>query len=322
MNNFFKSSLCEKLNIDYPIIQGGMAWVATGELAGSVSRAGGLGIIGAGNAPAESVEAEIDKAREITDNPVAVNLMLLSPHIEDVIDLVLEKNVPIVTTGAGNPGKYVEKLKQGSVKIIPVVSSVALAKRLSRLDITAVIAEGNEAGGHVGQLGTMALVPQIVDSVDLPVIAAGGIGDARGLLAAFNLGAEAVQMGTRFVCSQECKADPDYKQAIINARDRDAVLTGRTTGHPVRTLKNKLTREIHKMEKEGVDPQKIEAEAEGALREAVVEGNVERGSVMAGQIAGMIEEEVPVEDIIINIISQAEDLMNSQCESFRRGVNE
>ncbi len=319
MNDVFRTKLCKKLNIDYPIIQGGMAWVATGELAGAVSQAGGLGVIGAGNATADKVEQEIDKARDITDNPIAVNLMLLSPHIEEVIDLVLEKDVSIVTTGAGNPGKYVEKLKEGNLKIIPVVSSVALAKRLSRLDVTAFIAEGNEAGGHVGELGTMTLVPQIVDSVDLPVIAAGGIGDARGLLAAFQLGAEAVQMGTRFVCSHECKVAPEYKKAIIDARDRDAVVTGRSTGHPVRTLKNKLTRKIHEMEKKGVDPDEIEAKAEGSLRSAAVEGNVENGSVMAGQVSGMIEEEVAVKEIINNIIFQAEELLSDQCEKFQEG---
>ena len=318
MSNFFRTSLCEELNIEYPIIQGGMAWVATGELSGAVSAAGGLGVIGAGNAPAERISDEIDKAREITDNPIAVNIMLLSPHVEDIVDLVIDKDVPIVTTGAGNPGKYIDELREAGIKVIPVVSSSALARRLTRLDITAVIAEGNEAGGHIGQLGSIALIPQIVDKVDIPVVAAGGIADARGLLAAFNLGAEAVQMGTRFICAEECTASEEYKKAIIGARDRDAVVTGRSTGHPVRTLKNKLTHKIHKLEEKGAEQDRIEELAQGSLRQAVKDGDIDQGSVMAGQISGMVDRISSAEDILTEIMTEAEDMLSSQCSSYRR----
>ncbi len=319
MNNYFHTSLCKKLGIDYPIFQGGMAWVATGELAGAVSQAGGLGIIGAGNAPPKIVSREIEKVREITEKPFGINIMLLSPWVEEVVDLVLRKEVPVVTTGAGNPGKYIEKLRAAGIHVIPVVSSCALARRLSRLDITAVIAEGNEAGGHVGRLGSMALLPQIADSIDLPVIAAGGIADARGFLAAFNLGAEAVQMGTRFVCSEECTADEAFKEAIIGARDRDAVVTGRSTGHPVRTIKNKLTRKIHTLEEEGADSEEIEKLAEGSLRRAAREGDIEKGSVMAGQISGMISNIRPAREIIEDILQRAEAIIDRQCNTFQEG---
>ncbi len=318
MNDLFYTPLCEKLGIRYPIIQGGMAWVATGELAGAVSEAGGLGVIGAGRAPAEEIAEEIDKVRSMTDNPFAVNLMLMSEHIDELVDLVISKEIPIVTTGAGNPGKYMDRLQSAGIKVIPVVSSAALARRLNRFDITAVIAEGNEAGGHIGEMGTIALIPQIADSVDIPVIAAGGIADGRGLLAAFHLGAQAVQMGTRFVCAAECQAADEYKNAIIDARDRDAVVTGRATGHPVRTIKNKLTRKLHKLEENGKEDE-LEKEAQGALRRAVIEGDIEQGSVMAGQISGMIESEISSEKIIEEIIAEAEEILDSDCREFREG---
>ncbi|MGM0419365.1 MAG: enoyl-[acyl-carrier-protein] reductase FabK [Bacillota bacterium] len=313
----FKTEICEKLGIEYPIFQGGMAWAATGELAGAVSKAGGLGIIGAGNAPAEVIAEEIKKVREITDKPFGVNVMLLSPFAQDIVDLVVSENVPVVTTGAGNPGKYIDKFHQGGCKVIPVVSSVALAKRMARLNIAGVIAEGSEAGGHIGDLTTMALVPQVTDAIDIPVIAAGGIADGRGLLASFFLGAQAVQLGTRFVCAEECIAHADYKEKIIKARDRDAIVSGRSTGHPVRTLKNTLTRKLEKMETGSASKDEIEAVASDALRQAVREGNVDTGSVMAGQISGLISEVKPARQIIHNIFSDAEKIMKAGCSQLK-----
>jgi enoyl-[acyl-carrier protein] reductase II len=306
-----KTELCDLLEIEKPIIQGGMAWVATGELAAAVSNAGGLGVIGAGSAPADVIEKEIDKVRKLTDKPFGLNIMLLSPFAEDIIDLAIEKEVPVITTGAGNPGKYVKRFQEIGSKVIPVVPSVALAKRMARLDVDAVIAEGTEAGGHVGELTTMALVPQVVDAVDIPVIAAGGVGDGRGLAAILALGASGVQIGTRFVCSEECTASLNFKKAIVGARDRDAVVTGRSTGHPVRNLKNKLTKEMDKLESQGVDPKKIEEIGSGKLRDAVIDGNVKEGSVMAGQISGMISEIKSVKEIIEEILLKAEETIKS-----------
>lgn len=304
-----QNELCDLLDIEYPIIQGGMAWVATGELASAVSQTGGLGIIGAGNAPAEVVREEIRKVKEVTDNPFGVNVMLLSPHVDEVVEVVVEEEVPVVTTGAGNPAKYLDDFKSVGAKVIPVVPSVALARRMARYGVDAVIAEGNEAGGHIGRLNTMALVPQIVDAIDLPVIAAGGIADGRGFTAALTLGAKGVQMGTRFVCTEECIAHDDYKEAIINARDRDAVVTGRSTGHPVRNLKNKLTRQIQKLEDEDADKERIEELGIGRLKQAVIDGDVEEGSVMAGQVAGMIAEIKPAAEIIDGIIEESKDIL-------------
>ncbi len=300
-----ENRLTELLDIKYPIIQGGMAWVATGELAAAVSKAGGLGIIGSGNAPADIIRQEIKKVKEETDKPFAVNIMLLSPFVDDIVNLVIEEKVPVVTTGAGNPGKYIDRFKAIGTKVIPVVPSVALAKRMQRLNVDAIIAEGNEAGGHIGDLATMALIPQIVDAVDLPVIAAGGIADGRGLLAALALGADGVQIGTRFVCSTECTAHSNYKEAIINARDRDAVVTGRSTGHPVRNLKNKLSKAMADLEKKGASKEEVEEFGAGKLRVAAIEGEINQGSVMAGQIAGMVKEIKPVKNIIEEIVSQA-----------------
>ncbi|MDZ7672234.1 MAG: enoyl-[acyl-carrier-protein] reductase FabK [Halanaerobiales bacterium] len=300
---YLNTEICDLFDIKYPVVQGGMAWVATGELAAAVSKAGGLGTIGAGNAPKDVIKEEIRKVKEVTDNNFAVNIMLLSPFAKDIVDLVIEENVPIVTTGAGNPGKFIDRFKKNNIKVVPVVSSVALAKRLVRTGVDAVIAEGTEAGGHIGDLTTMTLVPQLVDAIDIPVIAAGGVADGRGFAAALSLGASGVQMGTRFVCANESIAHKKYKEAIINARDRDAVVTGRSTGHPVRNLKNQLTRKIDKLEQEGVDKEKIEEIGSGKLREAVIEGNIDNGSVMAGQIAGMVTDILPVKEIINNIIS-------------------
>jgi enoyl-[acyl-carrier protein] reductase II len=314
---YLKTKLCDLFDIKYPILQGGMAWVATGELAAAVSKAGGLGIIGAGNAPKDVIREEIKKVKKVTDNNFAVNVMLLSPFVDDIVELVIEEEVPIVTTGAGNPGKYIERFKENNIKVVPVVSSVALAKRLVRTGVDAVIAEGTEAGGHIGDLTTMTMIPQLVDAIDVPVIAAGGIGDGRGFAAVLSLGADGVQMGTRFVCSKECTAHQDYKEAIISARDRDAVVTGRSTGHPVRNLKNRLTRKIDNMEKEGVDKETIEEMGSGKLREAAREGNIETGSVMAGQIAGMVDEILPVEEIINNIISETIEIINKNYDYIR-----
>ncbi len=301
-----KTRLCEILNIKYPIFQGGMAWVATAELAAAVSEAGGLGMIGAGNAPGEVVEKEILKAKNMTDKPFGVNIMLLSPFVEEVVDVVCKHNVPVVTTGAGNPGKFMSKFKSVGTKVIPVVPSVALAKRMETLGADAIVVEGTEAGGHVGELTTMALVPQIVDSVNIPVIAAGGIADGRGVLAAVSLGAEGVQIGTRFICSDECTAHGNYKQRVLKAKDRDAIVTARVTGHPVRGLKNKLTREFIKLEKNGATAGEIEELGKGKLRTAVIEGDIENGSIMAGQIAGMVTKIQPCKEIIEEIIAEAE----------------
>src|SRR6056297_109692 len=302
-----KTELCDLLEIEKPIIQGGMAWVATGELAAAVSIAGGLGIIGAGNAPADVIRKEIEKLRELTDKPFGLNIMLLSPFADDIIELAIEKKVPVITTGAGNPGKHVKRFQEVGSKVIPVVPSVALARRMERLNVDAVIVEGTEAGGHIGELATMALVPQVVDAVEIPVIAAGGVADGRGLAAVLALGAKGVQIGTRFVCSEECTASKNFKEAIVGARDRDAVVTGRSTGHPVRNLKNKLTKEIDKLEKNGADPKTIEELGSGKLRDAVIDGDTKEGSVMAGQIAGMISEIKSVQEILDELLLAAEN---------------
>ncbi|MTI61091.1 MAG: enoyl-[acyl-carrier-protein] reductase FabK [Firmicutes bacterium] len=305
----FRNRLTKILEIDLPIIQGGMAWVATGELAAAVSQAGGLGVIGAGNAPADVIRKEINKVKEKTSKPYAVNIMLLSPFVDDIVDLLIEEKVPVVTTGAGNPGKYIERFKKIGTKVIPVVPSVALARRMEKIGADCLIAEGTEAGGHIGELTTISLIPQIVDAVNIPVIAAGGIADGRGMAAAMALGAEGVQLGTRFVCSKECTAHENFKKAIIDARDRDAVVTGRVTGHPVRNLKNDLTREIQKLERKGASKDEIEELGTGRLRLAVKEGDINQGSVMAGQIAGLINDIQPVELIINNIIEETDGIL-------------
>lgn len=302
----FNTRLCELLNIKYPIIQGGMAWAATHELAQAVSEAGGLGIIAAGNAPKDVIREEIKKLRESTDKPFGVNIMLMSPFADDIMDLVCEEKVPVVTTGAGNPGKYISKLKSSGIKVIPVVPTVALARRLEREGADALIVEGTEAGGHIGELTTMALVPQISSAVNIPVIAAGGIADGRGFLAALSLGAEAVQIGTRFVCSTECIAHDNYKEKIIKAKDRDAIVTGRSTGYPVRVLKNKFTKDYLKLEEEGIPFEELEKLGAGRLRSAVIDGDMDNGSVMAGQVAGVISDVKSCKDIILNIINEAE----------------
>ena len=292
-----KNRVCELLKIDYPLIQGGMAWVATAELAAAVSNAGGIGLIAAGNAPADYVRDQIRQARTMTDKPFGVNVMLLSPFAEDVIQLLLEERVQVVTTGAGNPAKFIPALREVGTVVIPVVPSVALALKMQKSGADAVVAEGCEAGGHIGELTTMTLIPMIADAVDIPVIAAGGIADSRGVKAAFALGADGVQVGTRFICSDECAVHQNYKDMVVAAKDRDAVVTGRFTGHPVRTLKNKATRMMDKIEKEG-DVEAFEKLGAGALRAAVVDGDTQMGSVMAGQSAGLIRDIKPCRQIV------------------------
>ncbi len=311
-----KTDICDLLGIEYPIIQGGMAWVADAHLASAVSEAGGLGIIAAGNAPADWVENEIIKAKGLTDKTFGVNVMLLSPYVDDVIDVVVKHKVKVVTTGAGSPGKYMEKFKSIGAKVIPVVASVSLAKRMENAGVDAIIAEGMESGGHIGELTTMALVPQVVDAVKIPVIAAGGIADGRGLVAALALGAKGVQMGTRFVASKECTISEAYKEAIVKAKDRDTVVTGRVTGHPVRILKNRLAREFLKMESNGATKEELEKFGEGRLRLAAREGDIEYGSIMAGQISGLIKDIKSVKDIMEDIVTQAEEVLKGVSSFF------
>lgn len=297
--------ICEILNVKYPIIQGGMAWVADSNLAAAVSNAGGFGIIGTGSATANIVKKEIDNCRRLTDKPFGVNVMLMSPNADEVIDLIIEEKPAGITTGAGNPAKYMDRLKEAGIKVIPVVPTVALAQRMEKLGADAVIAEGTEAGGHIGELTTMVLVPQVAEALSIPVIAAGGVADGRGIAASFALGAEGVQIGTRFICSEECNIHQNYKDAVLKAKDRDAVVTGRPTGHPVRTLKNKLAKKYLKMEKEGASPEELEKLGAGALRLAVVEGDKDGGSFMAGQSAAMVREIKPCKDIVEEISKQA-----------------
>lgn len=301
--------ICEILNVKYPIIQGGMAWVADSNLAAAVSNAGGFGIIGTGSAAADIVKKEIDNCRRLTDKPFGVNVMLMSPNTDEVIDLIIEEKPAGITTGAGNPAKYMERLKEAGIKVIPVVPTVALAQRMEKLGADAVIAEGTEAGGHIGELTTMVLVPQVAEALNIPVIAAGGVANGRGIAASFALGAEGVQIGTRFICSEECNIHQNYKDAVLKAKDRDAVVTGRPTGHPVRTLKNKLAKKFLKMEKEGASPEELEKLGAGALRLAVVEGDKDGGSFMAGQSAAMVREIKPCKEIVEEISKQALDIM-------------
>lgn len=313
-----KTKLCDLIGIEYPIFQGGMAWTATGELAAAVSEAGGLGIIGAGQAPADWLRQEIHKIKKVTNKPYGVNVMLMSPFVEDVMQVIVEERVPVITTGAGNPGKYIPMLKEVGTKIIPVVASVALARRLEKAGVDALIAEGMESGGHVGEISTLPLVPQVVDAVSIPVIAAGGIYDGRGMVAALALGAEGVQMGTRFMCAEECTISSKVKEMILKAKDRDTVVTGRSTGHPVRCLGNKLTREFEQLEKEGTDPEVLEKMGAGKLRLAMVEGDTQNGSVMSGQIAGAVQKIEPAAVIIQDVMQGAERELARLSQRFGR----
>ena len=298
------------LEIEYPIIQGGMAWVAEHHLAAAVSEAGGFGLIGAANAPADWVREQIRKTKELTDRPFGVNVMLMSPYADEVARVIAEEGVKAVTTGAGNPEKYMELWKERNIKVIPVVASVALAKRMERCGADAVVAEGCESGGHIGESTTMTLVPQVVDAVKIPVIAAGGIGDGRGLAAAMMLGAKAVQMGTRFVVAKESIVHENYKERIIRAKDIDTRVTGRSTGHPIRALRNDMTKAYLQKEQEGASTEELELLASGALRRAVQEGDIHNGSLMSGQIAGLIKEEVSCKQLIDTLVSQTKEALN------------
>ena len=297
------------LGIQYPVIQGGMAWVAEHHLAAAVSEAGGIGLIGASAAPAEWVRNEIREAKRLTDKPFGVNIMLMSPYADEVAKVAAEEGVKVVTTGAGNPEKYMELWKNAGIRVIPVVASVALARRMERAGADAVVAEGCESGGHIGETTTMALVPQVADAVKIPVIAAGGIADGRGMAAAFMLGAEAVQMGTRFVASKEAVVHENYKQLVIKAKDIDTRVTGRTTGHPVRAIRNEMTRHYLELEKEGAPFEELEKLTLGGLRRAVVDGDVKTGSVMSGQIAGMVKDEKSCKEIIEQMMNEMEELL-------------
>ena len=304
-----KTRITELLGIEYPIIQGGMAWVAESHLAAAVSAAGGLGLIGGANAPAEVIRNYIREVKAVTDKPFGVNVMLMSPYADEVAKVIVEEGVKVVTTGAGNPEKYMEMWKAAGIKVIPVVASVALAKRMERYGADAVVAEGTESGGHIGEATTMTLVPQVVDAVSIPVIAAGGIGDGRGIAAAFMLGAEAVQMGTRFLVAKECTVHQNYKDRVLKAKDIDSTVTGRTHGHPVRCLRNQMTREYVKLENEGKSFEELEYLTLGGLRKAVMDGDVTDGVVMAGQIAGMVSKEQTCKEMIDEMMAQAETLL-------------
>lgn len=309
----------QSLGLTYPIFQGGMAWVADGRLAAAVSNAGGLGIIGAGHASGQVVHDEIQIAKSLTDKPFGVNVMLLSPHVADVVEVILaeQDNITVVTTGAGDPSRYLPAFKAANIKVIPVVGSVALAKRMARVGADAVVAEGMESGGHIGKLTTMALVPQVVDAVDIPVIAAGGIADGRGLAAAFMLGAAGVQMGTRFLVATESKIHPDYKQAVLKAKDIDTVVTGEYAGHPARVLKNKMAKQFMRLEKAEAakahpDFTEVEQIGNGSLRNAVLTGDATTGAYMAGQVAGMVTKAESAADILADIYTQANQLMGRE----------
>ena len=304
-----KSEICEMLGIKYPVFQGGMAWIADGKLAAAVSEGGGLGIIAAGNAPGEYVLEQIKIARSLTDKPIGVNIMLMSPFADDVAKVVSDEKIEVVTTGAGNPSKYMKDWKEAGIKVIPVVASVAMAKLMTRLGASALIAEGGESGGHVGELTTIVLVPQICDATTLPVIAAGGIADGRGVAAAFMLGACGVQLGTRFLSAFECTIHPNYKEKILKANDLCTMVTGKRLGHPVRSLRTQFARNYSKAEYGGMPDDELEALGGGALRLAVKEGDNEKGCFLAGQIAAMVKKEQPAAEIVKEIMAEAEPIL-------------
>lgn len=306
-----RTPLCDLLGIQYPIIQGGMAWVATAELAAAVSEAGGLGIIGGGDCPPDYVRQQVRQAKALTNKPFGVNIPLFSPHVSTVLDVCAEEGVRVIMTGAGNPAPYVPRIKQAGMMVIPVVASVALAKRLERGGVDALVAEGMESGGHVGDVGTLPLVPQVVDAVKVPVIAAGGIADGRGLVAALALGAQGIQMGTRFVCVTECIAHANYKTRIINAGDRATITTGHSLGHPVRAIRNQMTREFAELERTGCSEEEVIRFGTGRLRRAVIDGDVEYGSVMCGQSCGLVNDIAPAAEVIQRIMRQAEECLQN-----------
>lgn len=311
-----KTEITQLLKIKYPIIQGGMAWVADYHLASAVSNAGGLGVIGSGGAPVEWVRKQVKKMKELTEKPFGVNVMLMNPQADEIARVLMEEKVPVVTTGAGNPAKYMEEWKKADIKVIPVVASCALAKMMERCGADAVVAEGTEAGGHIGEITTMSLVPQVADAVNIPVIAAGGIADGRGMAAAFMLGAKAVQMGTHFVVTEECNVHDNYKEKIIKAKDIDSKVTGRKSGHPVRVLRNQMSNEYIKKENAGATLEELELLTLGGLRKAVVEGNTKDGSLMAGQIAGLVKESCSCRELIQNTVREAEEIMKGQLKIF------
>ena len=306
-----KTRITELLGCEYPIIQGGMAWVAEHTLASAVSNAGGVGLIAGGSAPIDYLREQIRLCKEKTDKPFGVNIMLMSPNADDLAQLCIDEKVSVITTGAGNPGKYMAAWKEAGIKVMPVVPSVALAKRMEKSGADAVIAEGTESGGHIGENTTMCLVPQVVDAVEIPVIAAGGIADGRGMAAAFMLGAEGVQIGTRFLASEECQIHPTFKELVVKAKDTDNIVTGRYTGHPCRNIKTKFAKKLAVGEKEGtLSPEEFEQLTVGALRRAVVDGDEESGSFLCGAISGMIKDIKPCADIINDIITGAQKLLN------------
>ena len=313
-----KTRITELLQIEYPIIQGGMAWVAEHHLAAAVSEAGGLGIIGAASAPAEVVREEIRKAKVLTDKPIGVNIMLMNPNAPEVVKVVIEEGIKVVTTGAGNPAKYMKDFKEAGVKVMPVVASVAMAKMMERCGADAVVAEGMESGGHIGSTTTMCLVPQVVDAVSIPVIAAGGIGDGRGVAASFMLGAEAVQMGTRFIVAQESIVHQNYKDKVIKAKDIDSEITGMSTGHPVRQIRNQMTREYLRLEKEGAGLEELEYLTLGSLRKAVIDGDTVNGTLMAGQIAGLVGKQQSCREIIGELMAEAQALVKKENELWAK----
>jgi enoyl-[acyl-carrier protein] reductase II len=301
------TTLCDQLGIRHPIIQGGMAWIATAQLAAAVSEAGGLGVIGAGNAPPEWVAEQVHHLVSCTDRPFGVNIPLFSPYADQVVELCIRERVPVVTTGAGNPGPYIKPLRDAGIQVFPLVPAVALARRLARQDVDGLVVEGHESGGHIGDVSTLPLVPQIVDAVQVPIIAAGGIADGRGVAAALALGAVGVQMGTRFICTTECAAHDNYKQKIVKAGDRSTMITGSSLGHPVRAIRNRMGRQFSRMERESqVTEEELIAFGTGKLRLAAEEGDVDGGSVMAGQACGLVDDVIPVAELIERIICQAE----------------
>ncbi|MBQ8111549.1 MAG: enoyl-[Clostridia bacterium] len=307
-----RSRVCEAIGIRCPIFQGGMAWVSDGRLAAAVSNAGGLGIISAMNADENYVRGQIKLCRELTDKPFGVNIMLMSPHVEAVAKLVAEEKVPVVTTGAGLPGKYMPAWIESGIKVVPVVPSVAIARRVERSGATAVIAEGTESGGHIGELTTMALVPQVVDAVSIPVLAAGGIADGRGMAAAFMLGAEGVQCGTRFLSAHECGIHENYKKKLLDARDIDTQVTGRRLGHPVRALRNPFVNKFAEMERDpSVSDEELSAFGTGAVRKAAVDGNLQEGSFLAGQIAALVKREQSAREIVDDLMRECEALLSA-----------
>ena len=312
------ADICKVLGIIYPIIQGAMAWISDADLVAAVSNAGGLGVLATGHLDGEGCRQEIRRLKEMTDKPYAVNVMLLSPFVEQIVEVICEEKVPIVTTGAGSPGKYMKKFKEAGVKVIPVVPSVAMAKMMVKDGVDALIAEGTESGGHVGKTTTMALVPQVVDAVDVPVIAAGGIADGRGIAAAYMLGASGVQIGTRFLVAKECNVHPNYKAKIIKAKDIDTTTTGNSTGHPVRVIKNKMARAYEALEKKNASAEELEELGRGALKKAVVDGDVDNGSVMSGQIAGLVKKEQTCKEIIEEMYGEFIQIMKNTAELYSK----